>query len=73
MIGATLKAHRPVALTLDEMDHWAARAAAYIDGLTATAHAGTGLPRDVVRATITCGKDDFSAARKLLLKEKRHD
>jgi hypothetical protein len=70
MIIAALKAQRPVALTLDEMDTWAARAASYIDGLTSVAHAGTGLPWDVVRATITCGKDDFSAARKLLLKER---
>jgi hypothetical protein len=48
------------------MDGWARRASAYIDGLTETAHAGTGLPFDVVRATITKGKDDFMAPRKLL-------
>jgi hypothetical protein len=53
-------------LTLAAMDGWARRAGAYIDGLTETAHAGTGLPFDVVRATITKGKDDFMAPRKLL-------
>jgi hypothetical protein len=54
-------------LTLDEMDDWAARTAAYINGLAEVAHGGTGLPFEVVRATITKGKDDFTAARKLLL------
>jgi hypothetical protein len=65
-------------LTLDEWDGWAARAASYIDGLTSIAHAATGsedgtgkLPFDVVRATITRGRDDFTAARKLLLKEQQ--
>jgi hypothetical protein len=65
-------------LTLDEYEGWAARAGAYIDGLTEIAHAKTGnedgtgkLPFDVVRATITRGKDDFTAARVLLSKERK--
>ena len=76
LLFKTLPDEQP--LTLDEYEGWAARAGAYIDGLTEVAHAKTGnedgtgkLPFDVVRATITRGKDDFSAARVLLLKERQ--
>jgi hypothetical protein len=58
-------------LTLEEVRGWKDRARADLDRRTAIEHAGTGLPFDVVRATITRGDDDITAAWKLLLKEQQ--